>query len=488
MSNKKNLYNNDRSETNIITSSDSIIATLLKFLHNEDFTNNLGHSFSRQNDIKKENSIMNFINNYADLTNIAWDGDEGEINKLINNKEAHWNKSYQEAWKYFNTNFKNIDENNFNPWKYDDLYNSDAAYDFSENYVKPQKNIDERSYTEVRGISSNDIEKVADFNELVAKISRHLQFTNNKSINAVDSVNITKNWLRLIMPTNARKVEIEDLNRNFWVIANVLAILCKYLFDTNSPISQMFEKLLEEITETWENILFQWIDLYMLYGRKDNIMLILDLPNNPLYPHRKFDNYDINQLTPFDLTKKFNYLIDKYSHSNISVLVRVRKNNYYYNYYNQETYPYYGFYDGTKWTWLSIQYGNDTLVFNPKASGYTNKIYGMSKTNSNTIKYGAYDSTYPIAALRIVPQIIQGGINPILSFTVRDAIGEMINELDVGYIVKQYNGTVKNNHIEIKKEEDGEEVRTSGKISVNNIKTGFYPGECATCGLTEVIE
>jgi hypothetical protein len=26
-------------------------------------------------------------------------------------------------------------------------------------------------------------------------------------------------WIRLIMPKNTRRVEIEDLNRNFWVIA-----------------------------------------------------------------------------------------------------------------------------------------------------------------------------------------------------------------------------------------------------------------------------
>lgn len=26
-------------------------------------------------------------------------------------------------------------------------------------------------------------------------------------------------WIRLLMPENSRKVETEDLNRNFWVIA-----------------------------------------------------------------------------------------------------------------------------------------------------------------------------------------------------------------------------------------------------------------------------
>jgi len=38
------------------------------------------------------------------------------------------------------------------------------------------------------------------------------------------------------MPKNTRRVEIEDLNRNFWVIAQVITAIGTYLFDPNGPI------------------------------------------------------------------------------------------------------------------------------------------------------------------------------------------------------------------------------------------------------------
>jgi hypothetical protein len=33
------------------------------------------------------------------------------------------------------------------------------------------------------------------------------------------NTSITANWIRLIMPKYLRYVEVEDLNRNFWVIS-----------------------------------------------------------------------------------------------------------------------------------------------------------------------------------------------------------------------------------------------------------------------------
>jgi hypothetical protein len=49
------------------------------------------------------------------------------------------------------------------------------------------------------------------------------------------------------MPKYLRRVEVEDLDRNFWVIGNVLAAISAYLFDPNSPISKEFEKILNEL-------------------------------------------------------------------------------------------------------------------------------------------------------------------------------------------------------------------------------------------------
>jgi hypothetical protein len=49
------------------------------------------------------------------------------------------------------------------------------------------------------------------------------------------------------MDKYTRNVEVEDLNRNFWVISQVLTAVCAYLFDEDSPVIDMFKRLLNEI-------------------------------------------------------------------------------------------------------------------------------------------------------------------------------------------------------------------------------------------------
>ena len=49
------------------------------------------------------------------------------------------------------------------------------------------------------------------------------------------------------MPQYKRRVEVEDLNRNFWVIGQVLAGICIDIFDPNGPIGAMIKGLLNEI-------------------------------------------------------------------------------------------------------------------------------------------------------------------------------------------------------------------------------------------------
>jgi hypothetical protein len=54
-------------------------------------------------------------------------------------------------------------------------------------------------------------------------------------------------WIRLIMPQNKRRVEVEDLNRNFWVIAQVIAGVSAYLFDGDGPIGEFLKGMIKEI-------------------------------------------------------------------------------------------------------------------------------------------------------------------------------------------------------------------------------------------------
>jgi hypothetical protein len=50
------------------------------------------------------------------------------------------------------------------------------------------------------------------------------------------------------MPMYKRSVEVEDLNRNFWVIGNVLTYLCDFLFEDKSPYANILNSLLSEIS------------------------------------------------------------------------------------------------------------------------------------------------------------------------------------------------------------------------------------------------
>ena len=63
------------------------------------------------------------------------------------------------------------------------------------------------------------------------------------------------------MPRYGRKVEIEDLDRNFWVIAQVISAISSYLFDEdNNGVPKLIEGMAREISEIWENVLMLWTD------------------------------------------------------------------------------------------------------------------------------------------------------------------------------------------------------------------------------------
>jgi hypothetical protein len=69
-------------------------------------------------------------------------------------------------------------------------------------WVIPWYNIDGETYRRVRG-EDKKLSALTD--------SSRLDFTRLKNSNA-------DRWIRLIMPQYKRRVEVEDLNRNFWVI------------------------------------------------------------------------------------------------------------------------------------------------------------------------------------------------------------------------------------------------------------------------------
>jgi hypothetical protein len=60
------------------------------------------------------------------------------------------------------------------------------------------------------------------------------------------------------MPKNTRRVEIEDLNRNFWVIGDVISGICEFLFSDNG-LKGILQDIIPEIGELWENIFYLWV-------------------------------------------------------------------------------------------------------------------------------------------------------------------------------------------------------------------------------------
>ena len=49
------------------------------------------------------------------------------------------------------------------------------------------------------------------------------------------------------MPEYQRVVEVEDLDRNFWVIGQVLTGICAYLFEVDSPLKDLLRGMLDEV-------------------------------------------------------------------------------------------------------------------------------------------------------------------------------------------------------------------------------------------------
>lgn len=74
----------------------------------------------------------------------------------------------------------------------------------------------------------------------------------------------------LIMPQYKRRVEIEDLNRNFWVISQNLTILNKFMVSLQDGIGEIFKSIFSEIIGLWDNIYSIWKSIFYLDNRINN--------------------------------------------------------------------------------------------------------------------------------------------------------------------------------------------------------------------------
>lgn len=284
---------------------------LVQFMQNEDVK--MGKYGLKQADfLNEENaaSVVEFINDHADLI-------ENFLDNCLERKTEHWNKSFDKLIETFNdmvVEDKQIGESIFT---INDITAANAGNSFSGGeWVKPWQNIGGYDYAEVRG---NDKSTEALNNP------EFLQFTHR----------IFDKFIRLLMPEYKRVVQVEDLNRNFWVIGQILAAILEFLFNDDNPYKDVFDGILDEIAQLWENLLYLWIGFIAISQKKqveDVQFIVMRAPVDDIRNFEKRDgamldmtNFSFEQHSNLlnSFKSKVDFLKDIYTNSTIVVLLEI---------------------------------------------------------------------------------------------------------------------------------------------------------------------
>lgn len=206
------------------------------------------------------------------------DGTGIDIDKLVSDVSEFWNESvinlvqkFEEELENYNKIYiKDNEENETIGTKHD------AANSFKVNpYVIPDVNLLGEKYLEAREDEIEDVLQNSD----------NLDYTIYNKPEGYDGPGaedgtytfLNKYLTRLLMPQYARRVEIEDLNRNFWVIAQNLSLLNKLVLDfEDAPWYDALLKLMSEITGLWENVYRIWQAILYLAKEIDELSDSLD--------------------------------------------------------------------------------------------------------------------------------------------------------------------------------------------------------------------
>lgn len=362
--------------------------TLLNYLKEEEY----GTREERESDPKATHQLI-FGHEIGDNSVIDQFDNTIDLNLDIENNST-WNESVNVAiniWKSLkqgDLSWKVLDgENETFTIAAETLKKADAGNKFdSSPYVVPFTNIDNETYINVR-----DEDKVSS----VLNSKRNLQFTRTQSDE--------ERFLRLIMPKYTRRVEIEDLNRNFWVIGQTVTGISSYLFGANSPLGKLLNSILSEIVQLWENVMYLWAQMAILTGEAPIKVVYLPMPNNPLQPYRKYDNFSHGT---GDAKARIEFLADKYPNNSLVVVPYTRADNYDHNYFGCYYIARIFFYNKIKGQWFSRYLckegtqevdddGNYRLKIDPTSEDFN----GGSQLTSITYNGKNYK------AIRIIPHI-----------------------------------------------------------------------------------
>lgn len=374
---------------------ENMIKELLQIIKNE--SDYLDHTGIREEDLpidKSWDSLFETINKLADLKPEAYQSLKTFLEKkqsLLPADKDFWNSSvniliedYLRTFDYqaikaletpdvqeedgiVSETYGTIDSGKDINFRVSDIVNANAGESFlySHRWVRPWFNIDSETYKKVR---SNDLMKEP------ITTDRELQFTRSqtKKVNTNNLSTLDDRYSRLLMPKYLRRVEVEDLNKNFWVIGQNLSAICAYVFNPDDSLLEIFKKVYNEIIGLWENVLYLWIETAarikdIIY--EDVEVIFAPVPNDYFYPYNKFDDFQgayptqngrevgpeegeipdcsFNVLARF----RFDYLIDQYRNKNLLIIPEIRGYNYFKNYYCRVFYPGILFYDRNDQSW-----------------------------------------------------------------------------------------------------------------------------------------
>lgn len=176
-----------------------------------------------------------------------------------------------------------------------------------------------------------------------------------------NSANSTDPFVRLLMPQNQRHVEIEDLNRNFWVIGQVTTAIQNEMF--NDGINQLIKDVIKELADLWDNILFLWTAAAIIPQKPKYTKwktIVVPIYENEFRPYYKYDDFDINNPSENYLKDIVSPILNEYQNVNLLIIPEIRSNNYEHNYYSKVSFPCVLKYDRNEEDWITTQWLNDT--------------------------------------------------------------------------------------------------------------------------------
>lgn len=376
-------------------------------------------------------------------------------------------------------------------------------------WVKPEKNVVGEKYSHVRGVDA--ILRYALSKAL-------LQFTVNKTIDDESSAGrgVIHSQIRLLMPKNSRQVFVEDLDRNFWVLGNSTAGLCAYLFGAGSPMKSIYQQLVNELIQLWENVLSLWIliGLSTLKPSTDIHVELFFVPNSSKEPYKKYDDFTYFQNISTPSTKA--RIIDgtvayarKYQNSNCVMFPCIRKINYEKNYFSEIYIPFVIFImrneDGTeKVVTQQLMYNNSRWIEACPTEFKSNLWCSRETEVSNYIYYPAanigskrdesFESHKYFYGMR--PEITIGNKRLVdgeielsnITITFTDVIGKAFNKTDLTKISYNF-ASLKSNNVENFINNTSKNITRSSAQAQDIVKTrpnkGYYLGECpSSYGIT----